>query len=131
MKRPTKRGLILFTVIIAVCAGYVFANPLLRTDNYIRNRLLKATPLGTSMNDVKAFIESKGYTIVQYREDIGFRDPRGYKTGRTGVVGAKHIRASIGNYHHGPLRANVSVLWGFDQDSRLIDVAVWRTIDAL
>lgn len=92
--------------------------------------MLEATPLGTPMADVKRFIEKKGWTVRAYSESSGFDDQR---VRPAVVTGAKHIRASIGNYttfvQMLPLPANVTVFWAFDEKSRLVDIWVWRTID--
>ena len=80
------------------------------------------------MTDVRRLIESKGWVVNDYREDVGFFDQR---TAPNTIVGKKHIRAELGNYQDIPFRAYVTVFWGFDEQSRLIDVWVWKTWDGL
>ena len=128
MKRSTKRNLTIGAVAIVSATVFVLANPLRRSDDHIRGQLLRHTPLGTNMTDVRKFIESKGWKVDQYREDVGFLDQR---TRPNTVVGKKHIRAELGAYQDIPWRAYVTVFWGFDEQSRLIDIWVWKAWDAL
>ena len=41
------------------------------------------------------------------------------------------IRASIGDYQGFPLKANVTVFWGFDKDGHMTDIWVWKMWDSL
>ena len=128
MKRSTKRYLAIGLVILATVAAVVLANPLRRSENHIKGQLLQRAPLGTSMTDVQQLIESKGWVVSDYRDDVGFYDQR---TAPYTIVGKKHIRAELGSYQDIPFRAYVTVFWGFDERSRLIDLWVWKTWDGL
>ena len=114
-----------------VAAALVVANPLRSSDSDIRVRLLAATPLGTPMGQVKQVIQQRGWVVREISERAGY--PNGGHP--EVVVGAKHIRASLGDYTSFslglPFPANVTAFWGFDEQARLVDVRVWRTIDAL
>jgi hypothetical protein len=108
------------------------AHPLRWPEAALRARLFWSVPLGTPMADVKRFIERNGWTIDTYSEDRGFYDQR---VRPAVMTGAKHIQASLGDYTAFalimPLRANVTVFWGFDESSRLVDLWVWRNIEGL
>lgn len=120
---------------IAVGAGVlllavVALNPLRWPEAAIRARLLWSTPLGSTMPEVRRVIEGKGWKLDTYSESVGFLDQRAHPYV---VTGAKHIRASLGDYTTFmlvlPLPANVTAFWGFDDNGRLVDIWVWRTID--
>jgi hypothetical protein len=85
-------------------------------------------PISTQFADVKKYIEKKGWKIDSVDENNGFWDQR---TRPNKEVGVKSIRASLGDYQGIPFMANVTVFWGFDKDSRLIDIWVWKTWDGL
>lgn len=46
------------------------------------------------------------------------------------IVGKKNIRSDLGDYST-IFTTNVTVFWGFDEQSKLIDIWVWKTVDAL
>ena len=128
MKRSTKRYLAIGLILLASVAAFVLANPLRYSENHIKGQLLRRAPLGTTMTDVQQLIESKGWVVSDYRDDVGFFDQR---PAANAIVGKKHIRAELGSYQDIPFRAYVTVFWGFDEQSRLIDVWVWKTWDGL
>jgi hypothetical protein len=115
-------------VLLLVVAGIIASNPLRRSEAHIRSKLLRDTPLGTDLTAVHQYIIRNGWKISYVREDGGFLDQR---TAPSKSVGEKSIRASLGDYQDLPFKANVTVFWGFDEDSRLIDVWVWKTRDGL
>jgi hypothetical protein len=62
-------------------------------------------------------------------------DPRPKLTSLAGphlhTVGQKHIRAEMGHYHTLPFITSISVFWAFDEEGKLIDIWVWKTVDGL
>jgi len=46
------------------------------------------------------------------------------------VIGEKSIRVSVGSYGF-IFKTNVTVFFGFDEDSKLIDIWIWKTTDSL
>lgn len=104
------------------------ANPLTRSEEKIKENLLKSTPIGTKMEDVVKFIESeKKWKIDYISYEQGFWHQRIYPN-RT--VGKKSIRAELGEYRF-VFATSVTVFWGFDENSKLIDIWVWKTTDGL
>ena len=81
------------------------------------------------MADVRAMIERHHWRADGYREDQGFYDQRPSSSGK--LVGEKSIRADLGNYPGFPFKTNVTVFWAFNGKGELIDVWVWKTVDAL
>ena len=127
MKKKWKISLSVITSILIV-AAYIASNPLRRSEDTIRSKLLEELPLGTQLSTVHQYIIKKEWEISYVSEDSGFYDQR---TRPASVVGEKAIRASIGDYQDLPFVANVTVFWGFDKDSRLIDVWIWKTWDGI
>ena len=94
------------------------ANPLHRDSESLRNNILKLTPIGSSMEDVIAVIESNekwGNPYIDY--DHGYPE---YGETRIGV---QSIRVSLGEYYD-PFIVFVTAFWGFDNDGKLVDIHV-------
>lgn len=86
------------------------------------------------MDEVIAFINSqKSWKIAYISEKTGF-SKQGKGVPST-VVGVKSIRTEIGEYRDPQFGfifiTSVTVFWGFDENSKLIDIYVWKTTDAL
>lgn len=124
-----KPGLAAIFVVSALLIGVAVAalNPLRRSEASIRENLLKEAPLGSSMDEVLSLIASKGWQ-TRHVSDTGFDDQRFHPQR---IIGAKSIRASLGDYQDLPFKANVTVFWGFDERGSLIDLWVWKTWDGL
>lgn len=99
-----------------------------RSESSIRTVLLEKAPLGSSMNDVRSLIQAESWEVAYDDESRGFLDQR---VRPSKVVGSASIRAELGSYQGLPWRVYVTVFWGFDNEGRLIDVWVWKTLDAL
>jgi hypothetical protein len=112
---------------LVVLALGVISNPLRDTEAAISNRLLTEAPRGRSIAEVEAVVRRHGWP---YRLDrsTGCLDQR-LRSPRT--VGRQHIETNLGDYLNipVPLATNVTVLWGFDADSRLVDIWGWKTND--
>ena len=131
-----RKNRLLFLSAIAVFAStllfFVYTesptvDPLEQSEETIQMRLLYEAPLGSTAEQVEAMILGHGWEMMYPLANRGFYDQR-VKPARD--VGAKHLRASLGDYYDF-WKVNVTVFWGFDQDERLIDVWVWKTSDAL
>jgi len=125
-----KRWKFLFIVLLVIAGvfSFIYSNPLRRSEEHIYNRLLREIPRGTPLPDVKKYIEARGWKVDYIDENSGFINRR-REPGT--LVGEKSIRTSLGDYQDIPFEANVTVFWGFDKDSRLIDIWVWKTWDGL
>ena len=137
IKTSKKKILVLSIVILVVGASVVLftadsANPLRRSTDEIREDILELTPIGMSMDEVIKVMESnKEWDIYYVNERSGYvmnadrpgePSPSDIEEGR--VIGVKSARALIGTYQNIPHMAYVSVFWAFDEDSKLIDIAV-------
>jgi len=130
MKKNTikKFLLVLFPLVIAlILLGILFANPLRRSPEELRQKILKTTPYGTSLEDVEKIAHGRGYAVSVSRE-AGFLKQEGsvQKT-----VGVQSIRAEAGDYWSFPYMVSVSIFWGFDKNGKLVDVWVWKVHEGL
>jgi hypothetical protein len=128
----TRRRILLATataILGVASAATIWAarNPLRQPEAAIRANLLREAPLGGTTAHVEAMIQRHGWRLSYPLANTGFDDQRTRPARQTG---AKHLRASLGDYQDIPWEANVTVFWGFDQSGRLIDLWVWKTWDA-
>lgn len=120
-------------IIIIVTVITVLSNPLRKSQEQIRKSILEITPIGTSMEDVVKAIESnKKWEIewISYEHGYGID-----KWGRPGEnndthVGDKSLRVYLGSYRN-IFETGVLVYFGFDENSKLIDIAVRKDTDGL
>jgi hypothetical protein len=90
-----------------------------------RKAILSDTPIGMSFSQVISFC-SKNQLKCSFSYTAGYLDQR---TGK--VVGVKSIWTVLNEYNNSPITiSSSSVYWGFDKDDKLIDIWVWKTIDA-
>ena len=113
------------TIVLTV-ALIIVSNPLRRSESHIRSQLLASVPLGTSLENVEQYILGEGWEINWISREHGFNHQR---SSPNRVIGSKAIRTNLGDYQDIPFKANVTVFWGFDDQSKLIDIWVWKTWD--
>jgi NADH:ubiquinone oxidoreductase subunit 3 (subunit A) len=121
---------ILSIVILLILLGIViyFANPLLGSEGKIREKLLEYTPIGTKMNDVVSFIESReDWEIENTSYEHGFLHQGTQPPER---IGEQSIRIYLGDYRI-VFITSVTVFYGFDENSELIDIWVWKDTDVI
>lgn len=119
---------ILLTILFCFVAIVIvmLSNPLIRSEEALRKKILKDTPVGTQMDDILKYIERRNWEKIWVSDEHGFvkqdelSDP---------VIGVKSIRAGIGE-HRFIFVTSVTAFWGFNENSELIDVWVWKTVDA-
>jgi len=147
--------------IIAVCACimggiiymvFPFTSPMLMTgaislsrpESAIRRDMLRITPIGTSMEDVLKVIEERGWKLRYSRRTAGYflnyRNGRAYvgdgaspsqlESGRYVEIGSKSIRIHLGEFRM-IFDIDVDVYFAFDDEWKLIDVAIRREADAI
>jgi hypothetical protein len=90
-----------------------------------RSHLLRQTPIGTTFDKVWEYCQSR--KLKCYKSTTA-----GYLNQKTGkTVGVSSIWAVVKERKPTPLTAeSTSAYWGFGTDNLLIDVWVWKTIDA-
>lgn len=127
-----RRILLILAAAILIAASVILTraalDPLRRSESTIEAKLLREAPLGSSTEQVGAMIRRHGWKLSYPLANTGFYDQR---APRPREVGAKHFRASLGDYQGIPFKANVTAFWGFDENDKLIDLWVWKTWDGL
>lgn len=91
-----------------------------------RDELLKATPKGSSIEQVLNFCRSNGL-------QCNHSDTAGYLDQDTGKeVGVRSVWANlhVEKKNALPIISTTSAYWGFDRDGKLLDIWVWHTSDA-
>lgn len=126
MERRTVIVILVVVGAMSVVAAWQAGNPLRRSEAEIRNRILGATPLETPFRDVRDIVERNGWSIGSESQEEGAFDQRSLQPRK---VGERHIWALLGHYGL-PFPTYVSARWAFDENGRLIDVWVEKTIDA-
>ena len=133
-------SIVLFAVLMGVVA-MMMSNPLRKPPEKIREDLLKLTPIGTSMEEVIGAIRGHKKWRIEYVSDTHGYSVSAYD-GRPSEpapdekwIGKKSINAYLGSYCGGIkdyfFEIGVSVYFGFDEDSKLIDIAVRKDADSL
>jgi hypothetical protein len=90
-----------------------------------RKELLEKTPIGASFDEVLAFCALRKLKCKQSKTAGYFH----HKSGKT--VGVQSIWAGISEQKETPLTVTTfSAYWGFDKDGKLLDIWVWKTVDA-
>ena len=118
---------IIFAVVVGLSIIGCSSVGLRRSDGKIHASLMALTPLGSTPEQVLAFVKQQGWRHSEYHPNTGFLKQ---ERPEIEVVGASSINASLGDYHSSPfLITNVSAFWGFDQKRRLIEIWIWRTTD--
>lgn len=136
--------LLLLICLVLVTIIQLLVNPMRRPVSSARNHLLRHTPIGTDMQDVIAFIDSRSdWEIGFICHERGFRHPNpGFIPGQFTdeelrnpiVIGNQSIRVFAGRYLAWYklmflVPTDVSIFWGFDEDGKLIEIHVWKTYD--
>jgi len=117
-------------------------NPLRKPNEQLKAEMLKLTPIGTSMVDVLAVIENHDKWNIRHILDGGYTyiagEPIGPHQGGDRLhgikVGVKSMEVDIGSYNFLVfiLKESVSIFYGFDEEAKLVDIAVRRYVrDAL
>ena len=97
-----------------------------RPQEMARNYILRLTPLGTHIDEVVEIMERNGYGCLHLNLNSGFQTPPpSPHDARIGVMSArtgwKFYYLTWYRWFH---TTDVQVLWGFDEDGKLIDVHV-------
>ena len=98
-----------------------------RSEQSIRERILRDAPLGSTYTVVLDYAKKKGWPVTE--------EPGGFETKRIAqfparVVGKRVIKAYLGGYQGVPWRKDVNFYWAFDEHDKLIEVFVEKQADA-
>ena len=108
----------------------MIANPIRRPWFVTRNYVLRITPIGTHIDDVRDVVnDTENWHIAVSSNDQGFR--RTMLDGQSVIIGDKFIRANVrkcNSSNHTIMSA--SIYWGFDYSGNLLEVYVQRRISS-
>lgn len=126
-----KKGIIIVAIVmvIFILIGIIVVNlnPLRKNETKLRETLLLDTPLGMNLDDILTYIEgNEDWEIRRISLEHGFTNQSFIPEK---IVGEKFIRVKIGEYSN-LFTTSVTVFWGFNADSELIDIWVWKTTDS-
>jgi hypothetical protein len=124
-------------LIVLLAAGILLAagafsvwlafDPIRRPPEQIHASILERTPLGTTVDDVRAFLDSEGWKYYPGDKEGGFFWL--YRNEHE-VRGESAICARLGSYQGLPWYVTVDAVWVFDSDSKLIGVQVFKIMDS-
>jgi hypothetical protein len=124
----SRRLKILFGVVAAavIVAVVVIPRSLRMPEPFIEKSLLKMAPLGSSSDEVLLKLKAKGFHPML--TPTGFYKQK--NPAKPEVIGTSSIHVELGEYRT-LFVTSVSAFWGFDKSGKLIDVWVWKEVDAL
>jgi hypothetical protein len=111
---------LLSVVIIVALVIATMANPLRKADTEVIAWLLAQTPPGSSLNEVRTFLDQRGWNEPGYHET------------KPPVAAEPFLGGTIGSYHdlrNFPWITFVQAFWEFDGEGQLINIKIHRTID--
>jgi hypothetical protein len=124
-----KALLIAFALLALVGSAKAGSISLRRSETAIRDAILKLTPLGSPASIVLTVITKERWDSDGLNSHSGFLKQEAGK--KTEVVGVTSVRANLGHQWTFPfLTTDVAAFWAFDKEGRLIDVWIWKTVDA-
>ena len=148
MKIIKRIGLILTAIIVLFLLGigiFLLFVPISRSNEAVRNYVLRNIPAGTAWNDAMEIIEDKGWEVNRLNYEYGLRinDAAGNTSFATAddlndvlegnnkirIVGVKSMHIELGEYY-GPLHTAVSAYLAFEENDQLVEATVRRDIDA-
>ena len=100
--------------------------PIVQSETKIRNKMLKNFPVGTKRSVVWSFAQKIDPGI-----DGAYKDDRSWWKNNDQSseerIGSSRVLGSISNIGI----IDVTVIWLFDKDDKLIEIYAWKTIDFL
>jgi len=108
-----------------VFSGLMF---LYRSEKKIEEKLLARTPLGTSLEEVRRYLEGTDFRI---RSDSSIGESRlNLSTPRYSKEGDHKIDVHLGDYQGIPWEVDVLAIWVFKNDV-LIEIVAWKEYHGL
>lgn len=122
-----KKRRVFIGVLVTVLVGMwvVYENwPIVQSEEKIRREMLRKFPKETKKSVVWEYATRVDPgKFGAYKHNTGWR--RDYYNDP--LIGVSHINATVSNIRV----MDVSIIWIFDENDKLIDIAVWKTIDFL
>jgi hypothetical protein len=108
-------------LIIALLITAAMANPLRKSDAALSAWMLAQTPRGSSINDVRIFLDKRGWNEPGYHKTLPAPAAEPFLGG---TIGSCHELRRF------PWTTFVQAFWEFDHDGRLVNIRIQRTIDS-
>ena len=139
MKYIKKAILLLLSIMLFSFLNFYFCNAILsrKSEENIGKYIINYTPVGSSKEDVKKFINMKGYNLIydsnkpEFLRGVAF--PRNYLPEKYSIgIGSSHITVCIAESMLS-LFVNVNVMctWIFDDDDKLLVIDIKKYYDSL
>lgn len=110
---------LLLLLLLLAWAGSKYRNSIFRSKSAIRSSLLVETPLGSDVDQVRAFIAKHHYPSLENYGVMFSQDAMGR------VIDTSPISAYLGEYRWPFLeRLEVEAIWQFDKNNRLVELRV-------
>ena len=112
--------------VIAALASGLRLGPLewLGPTSLIERKFARELPSGTSHESVIAYFQGKGMPVIR-RQNLGLPDADG------ALRGANHVCARAAEYRVLLVNFDVVLCTAFDDDGRLVEIAVRRSSDSV
>lgn len=136
---------IVATIPILIIGLFLLFVPISRSDDDVRNYVMNQIPISTSWDDAVKIIENKKWEIKETTTECGLRInaaagnvsfatydemENGVENTNIKIIGSRAILVELGEYY-GPFHTAVFAYLAFDEDDKLIEVAIRRDIDSL
>jgi hypothetical protein len=100
-----------------------------RSEENLRESLLRLTPLGSSFEQVESVVKREGWKHARALPTHGFyiRYPLPERT-----IGKSSITATLGEHWWFPIGTEGAyAAWCFDENRRLIEIVVYKQVDTI
>jgi len=98
-----------------------------RSEQNIRQQILRETPQGSTYSAVLNYAEKQGWPVTEQSKGLETKNLGQFPTR---VVGERVIIADLGPYQGLPWRIDVRCYWAFDENDKLINTFVCKYADA-
>ena len=131
---------VIFVLVLGIVIINLSSNFLRRSNEQIRENILKMTPIGMSMGNAAEIIKNnkKWYDFAQYDEGVVYDKRLKRPTAHANytqkdsenfdIIGKKSISIYAGDYHVFLAKVYVRVWWAFDEEFKLIDVIIEKDV---
>ena len=122
----SNKRMFVFIFLLVISTSFVVYEtwPIVQSESKFRKDMLKRFPFGTNQNDIWAYAQ-----IIDPGIDGAYKDNRSWwKNNDQSTderIGSSRILASISNIKI----IDVSVIWLFDKEEKLIEIYAWKTMD--
>lgn len=115
---------VLLSFFILLLSG---CSELSKSEETIKAEILSHVPFDSDISEVVEYLKFQKYEIDFVDKHDGFLDQR---VRPAKITGKMSISANFGDYRGFIFMVNVTVYFAFDENGKLIDIWVWKTMDA-